>query len=70
MSKTLPPRHAAYHSIVLPYTCGDGRLSRSYLGAVPLLVAAPYATSDKARYVNKRAFFGRLGASTGRYGYD
>jgi hypothetical protein len=51
LSETSSPRQAAYHSIVLPYVCGDARLSRSHLGAVPRLVAIPCTTSDNGHYV-------------------
>jgi hypothetical protein len=50
LSETALPRQTAYHSIVPLYVRGDTRLPRSHLGAVPLLVSAPYATSDKAHY--------------------
>jgi hypothetical protein len=41
-----------YHSIVPPYVRGDARIPRSLLGAVPRLVSAPCAASDKRLYVN------------------
>jgi hypothetical protein len=40
------------NSIIQPYVCGAVHVPRSHLGAVPLLVFAPCASSDKARYVN------------------
>jgi hypothetical protein len=47
------PRQTAYHSIVPPYICGDARVPRSRLDAVPRLVAAPGATSDNGQYVTQ-----------------
>jgi hypothetical protein len=44
-----------YHSTIQLYVRGVARLPHSYLGVVPHLTA-----SDKARYVNKRGFFGHF----------
>src|SRR5215813_7458672 len=49
------PRQAAYHSIVQLDGYGAARISHSRLDAVPRLVAAPGATSDKTGYVTHGA---------------
>ena len=43
---------ASRRNIVQPYVCEAACVPRSRLGAVPRLVSAPCAISDKARYVN------------------